>query len=152
MTGICVLNAICANSKGYDYLSAPVPGTAGGGGGGLGLQELDGIHELEPQKFILNTEACTLRSLNQDWKTAALYMVDIIGDLNHWYNHCSNLSFQSVGTKLFSLSSNKFPQSFPHLHSTNDCELFARNRVNGWMFWNSALLEGDKCNTNTPSL
>jgi glucosylceramidase len=84
----------------YDYLSAPVPGTAGGGGGGLGLQELDGIHKLEPEKFILNTEACTLRSLNQDWKTAALYMVDIIGDLNHW--------------------------------------------TNGWVYWNSALLEGDK--------
>jgi hypothetical protein len=24
----------------YDYLSAPVPGTAGGGGGGLGLEQL----------------------------------------------------------------------------------------------------------------
>lgn len=77
-------------APGYDYLSAPVPGTAGGGGGGLGLQELDGIHELEPEKFILNTEACTLRSLNQDWKTAALYMVDIIGDLNHWYGACES--------------------------------------------------------------
>jgi hypothetical protein len=49
---------------------------------------------------MLNTEACTLGSLAQDWKTAALYMVDIIGDLNHW--------------------------------------------VNGWCYWNQALLEGTK--------
>ena len=66
----------------------------------LALAGLDGIHDLEPDRFILNTEACTLRSLKQNWKDAALYMVDVIGDLNHW--------------------------------------------VNGWMFWNQALLDGDK--------
>ena len=66
----------------------------------LGLAGLDSIHALAPEKFILNTEACTLFGLKQDWKQAALYMADIMGDLNHW--------------------------------------------VNGWMFWNQALLTGDK--------
>jgi glucosylceramidase len=82
----------------YDYSAGPIPG--GDGGGGLALGNLDAIHALEPSKFILNTEACTLFGLKQDWKIATLYMVDIVGDLNHW--------------------------------------------TNGWMFWNSALLEGDK--------
>jgi glucosylceramidase len=82
----------------YDYMAGPIPG--GGGGGGLALENLDAIHALAPAKFMLNTEACTLGSLAQDWKTAALYMVDIIGDLNHW--------------------------------------------VNGWCYWNQALLEGTK--------
>ena len=29
----------------------------------LGLDNLDAIHALQPDKFILNTEACTLNSL-----------------------------------------------------------------------------------------
>jgi hypothetical protein len=41
------------------------------------LAQLEGIHELEPDKFSLNMEACTLRKLTQDWKMAALYMVGI---------------------------------------------------------------------------
>jgi hypothetical protein len=49
--------------------------------GSLALDGLDGVHALQPEKFILNTEASTLDTLTQDWKTATLYMVDIIGDL-----------------------------------------------------------------------
>ena len=68
----------------YDYLSGKIPG--GDGGGGLAFDNLDAIHELAPSKFILNTEACTLTGLVQDWRVATLYMVDIVGDLNSWTN------------------------------------------------------------------
>jgi hypothetical protein len=46
---------------------------------GLAFDNLEAIHALEPSKFIINTEACTLTGLVQDWKVATLYMVDIIG-------------------------------------------------------------------------
>lgn len=42
----------------YDYLSGKIPG--GNGGGGLAFDNLEAIHNLEPNKFIINTEACTL--------------------------------------------------------------------------------------------
>ena len=51
----------------------------------LGLDNLDAIHALNPDKFILGTEACFLESLTFDFEnTGFLYAADIIGDLNHW--------------------------------------------------------------------
>ena len=50
----------------------------------LGLEELDAIHSLTPNKFILSTEACFLDSLAIDWTTGFLYIADIVGSLRHY--------------------------------------------------------------------
>ena len=56
----------------YDYFSS------------LGLDSLDGIHALRPDRFMLGTEACYLNSFTFPWRIGELYIADIFGDLNHW--------------------------------------------------------------------
>ena len=72
----------------------------------LGLDRLDSIHSLAPNKPIINTEACFLESLTYDWEnTGFLYAVDIIGDLTHWVSGWLNWN-----TVL--LAGDRFPESY----------------------------------------
>jgi len=50
----------------------------------LGLAEMDKVHDLAPNKFILSTENGWGGGLIYDWRVAEMYALDIIGDLNHW--------------------------------------------------------------------
>jgi hypothetical protein len=77
----------------YDYFS------------GLGLEQLEAIHALNPNLPLLNTEACFLESLTTNWDVGFFYAVDIIGDLRHWVGGW--LGWNSV-----LLSGDKFPESY----------------------------------------
>ena len=72
---------------------------------GLGLEQLDGIHALNPALPIINTEACFLDSLTMGWDLGLLYALDIIGDLSHWVGGW--LGWNSV-----LLSGDRFPESY----------------------------------------
>lgn len=50
----------------------------------LGLEQLDAVHSLSPNKFVLATEACFLDSLEVDWTIGFLYAADVVGSLRHW--------------------------------------------------------------------
>jgi O-glycosyl hydrolase len=72
----------------------------------LGLDRLDAIHALQPDKFILATEACFLDSLAFNWQTTGfLYAADIIGDLRH---HVGGW----VAWNTLLLAGDKFPESY----------------------------------------
>jgi len=60
----------------YDDADGPVMG--------LGLENLPKVHAMAPDKFILATENGWWGSLIEDWRVAALYEADIIGNLNNW--------------------------------------------------------------------
>ncbi len=72
---------------------------------GLGLEQLDGIHALNPALPIINTEACFLDSLTMGWDLGLFYALDIIGDLSHWVGGW--LGWNSV-----LLSGDRFPESY----------------------------------------
>lgn len=49
------------------------------------LDQMDLLHSLYPNKRIMATESCICPGVRlDDWSRGEQYMVDILGDLNHW--------------------------------------------------------------------
>jgi glucosylceramidase len=49
------------------------------------LDQMDLLHQLYPNKRIMATESCICPDVRlDDWGRGEQYMVDILGDLNHW--------------------------------------------------------------------
>ena len=84
----------------------------------LGLEQLDGIHALNPALPMINTEACFLDSLTMDWDLGLFYALDIIGDLSHWVGGW-------LGWNAVLLSGDRFPESYG---GPNQCVLDAPPR------------------------